>query len=240
MSNLKSESPLILAIETASPCGGVAIVGKELLGEITLASQETHSRRLMLAIDYLLKQLKLDLKDLAAIGIGLGPGSFTGLRIGLATAKGLHLASGLPLIGISTLEALAYSLIISEKPVCALLDARRNQVYTAIYQPKDEGLEEIMPPALLTPEKLAKRIKEPTYFVGDGAKVYNALFQEMLGDKFLLAPPNLRHLRAANVAFLARKRYLDGEIDDPFKLLPIYLRPSEAELKKVKLGASKP
>ncbi|WP_068541116.1 tRNA (adenosine(37)-N6)-threonylcarbamoyltransferase complex dimerization subunit type 1 TsaB [Thermodesulfatator autotrophicus] len=237
---MKSESSLVLGIETASPCGGVAVVGEELLGEITLSSQETHSRRLMLAIDYLLKQLKLGLKDIAAIGIGLGPGSFTGLRIGLATAKGLHLASGLPLIGISTLKALAYSLVFSEKPVCAALDARRSQVYAAIYKPKDGHLEEIMPPALLSPEKLASRIKEPAYFVGDGAKTYFSLFKETLENKFLMAPPNLRHIRPANVAFLARRRYLNGKVDNPFRLLPIYLRPSEAELKKAKPGASKP
>ncbi|WP_022852414.1 tRNA (adenosine(37)-N6)-threonylcarbamoyltransferase complex dimerization subunit type 1 TsaB [Thermodesulfatator atlanticus] len=234
-SSLQQEK-LVLAIETATPVGGVAIVGEKVLGEITLASAETHSRRLLSSAEFLLKRLGLSLSDLSAIGVSIGPGSFTGLRIGLATAKGLHFATGLPLIGVGTLLALAHQLFLTDKLVCAALDARRKQLYAALYKFEKGEPKEILPSSLLGPEKLANYIKEPVIFVGDGAEAFSEKLKPILGDKFLRAPAHLDHPRAANIGFVARKRFLSGLVDDPLKLLPIYLRPSEAELKRVRVG----
>ncbi len=224
---------LVLAIETATPHGGVAIVGEELRGEISLNTQETHSRRLLREVDFLLSRLNLSLKDLSGLAVSMGPGSFTGLRIGLATAKGLHLATGLPLVGVCTLEALAFNASLTPKLICPVLDARRKQVYTALYRaPQPETLEEIWPPSLLSPARLVSRISLPTLFLGDGLKAFGPFWKERLGELFSQAPRHLNHLRPAHVGFLARKRLLQGKVDDPYRLLPLYLRPSEAELKK--------
>ncbi|NPB09104.1 MAG: tRNA (adenosine(37)-N6)-threonylcarbamoyltransferase complex dimerization subunit type 1 TsaB [Thermodesulfobacteria bacterium] len=226
------EETLILSLETATPCGGVAIVGQEVKGELLLASAETHSRRLLAGADYLLRRLGLGLKDLSGIAVSIGPGSFTGLRIGLATAKGLHLATGLPLLGVGTLEALALNASLSPHPVCPVLDARRNQLYTAIYRFENGKAVEVLPPSLLSPERLLEHVQGPTVFLGDGLKPFGELLAASLGDDFLTVPENLNHPRPANVGVLARRRLLRGETDDPYRLLPLYLRPSEAELKR--------
>ncbi len=226
------DSKLVLALETASPCGGVAVVGEEVLGEITLSSRETYSRRLLTACHHLLTQLGLKLADLAAVAVSIGPGSFTGLRIGLATAKGLHFATGLPLIGVETLKALALNAYPTPHLICPALDARRNQLYVALYQRENGRLKEILPPSLLAPEKLLPWLKGPTVFLGDGLKAFEAFFREKLGENLVTLPPHLVHPRAAAVGVLARERLLAGELDDPLRLLPLYLRPSEAELKR--------
>jgi len=225
------KEPLVLALETATPCGGVAVVGEEVRGELLLASTETHSRRLLSGVDYLLKRLGLKLEDLSAIGVSIGPGSFTGLRIGLATAKGLHLATGIPLLGVGTLEALALNASLSREPVCPVLDARRKQLYTAIYLFEDFQPREILPPSLLSVEKLLSYIAGPTIFLGDGLVNFGDRLSQALGEKYRTVPKNLNHPRPANVGILARERFLRGQIDDPYRLLPLYLRPSEAELK---------
>ncbi|NPA48983.1 MAG: tRNA (adenosine(37)-N6)-threonylcarbamoyltransferase complex dimerization subunit type 1 TsaB [Thermodesulfobacteria bacterium] len=229
---MTKDEKLILALETASPCGGVALVGEEVYAEITLASKETYSRRLLQAVEYLFQQLGVGFDDLAAVAVSIGPGSFTGLRIGLATAKGLHFALGLPLIGVETLKALAMNVLPSPKLICPVLDARRKQVYTALYHRRGDELEEVIPPSVLSPEKLLTQIKEPALFLGDGLRTFGEFLKEGLGEKFEAAPPHLRHLRPANVGVLGRKRALEGKFDDPLRLLPLYLRPSEAELKR--------
>ena len=224
---------MVLAIETATPLGGVAVVGEELRGELALNAQETHSRRLLVGVEFLLQRLGLKLGDLAGIAVSIGPGSFTGLRIGLATAKGLHLATKLPLVGVCTLEALALNASLAPQVICPVLDARRRQVYTALYQAQGpEELRELWPPSLISPERLVKKIQVPTIFLGDGLRPFGEFLSQELGARFVRAPRHLDHLRPANVGFLGRKRLLRGEADDPYRLLPLYLRPSEAELKK--------
>ncbi len=231
MEEPKMKKGPVLAIETSQLCGGVAIVEDEVLGEVILSSKETHSKRLLSAISYLLKRLGLKLKDLSAIAVSIGPGSFTGLRIGLATAKGLCLGSGIPLIGIGTLEAMAANIYLIDRPICPIIDARRKQIYTAIYRFKNSQPEEILPPSLIFPKKLVPFIKEETIFLGDGLKQYGSYLSEALGKKFIPAPSHLAHPRPAAVGYLAWQRILRNETDDPQTLVPIYLRPSEAELK---------
>ncbi len=226
------QESLILAIETASPAGGVAIVGEDLKGEIFLSSSETHSKRLLVSIRYLFERLSLSLEEIAGVAVSIGPGSFTGLRIGLATAKGLALGGNMPLMGVSTLEALAAQALYFDGFICPALDARRNQVYAALYRwSDDKTLETVWPPSLLTPEKLCSHIKGPTLFVGDALRLYGSLWQKLLGANFVPSLSPLRYPRAYSVGFLARQRFLAGKVDDPARLVPLYLRPSEAELK---------
>ncbi len=225
------QETLILAIETASPAGGVAIVGETVLGEVFLATKQTHSRRLLTAVDYLLKHLDLKLEDLAGIAVSIGPGSFTGLRIGLATAKGLALGIGIPLLGIETLKALAVQAPFFPGLLCPALDARRRQVYTALYQWEGPELKEILPPSLMAPEKLLSYLNGPVLFLGDALKAYEKLWTKHLGPQFKTAPNQCLFPRAATVGILGRTKLLAGHQDDPHRLLPLYLRPSEAELK---------
>jgi len=192
----------------------------------------THSERLLPAVDRALDEARITLDGLGGIAVSIGPGSFTGLRIGLSTAKGLAYATGLPLVGVPTLEAMAWTLPAARWQVCPVLDARKQEVYAALFRHEPEGLRRVTEDAALPPEDLCRLIRNPTLFLGDGADAYGALFRERLGDKMLLPPLASRGARPACVAELGRRRLLRGERDEPDSLVPRYLRPSEAELRR--------
>jgi tRNA threonylcarbamoyladenosine biosynthesis protein TsaB len=224
---------VVLGIETSSLHGGVALVGERgLIGEYVLNIEVTYSERLLPAIDRLLADAGLTVPDLGGLAVAIGPGSFTGLRIGLSTAKGLAAASGTRLVGVPTLRALAWGLPFSRHPICPILDARKGEVYCALFRWTEGGLAQEMEDAALAPEALAARIAEPTIFVGDGAALHAPVLSEALGPRALFAPAALAGARPAAVAALGRERLLRGERDDPAALVPRYLRPSEAELKR--------
>lgn len=230
---MTSTSPCILAIDTATPCSAVALVrglGDEgrVLASLQLHTSTSHSRRLLGNIDYLFDQTMLGWEDIDGIGVSLGPGSFTGLRIGMATAKGLAMASGKPLFGVSTLDALAASCRTS-RLVCSTLDARKKEVYMALYRWQDGSCRRLCEYAVVSPQLCAGRIAEPVLMVGEGALLYRELFAELLGDAFLLAPPRLHQASAASLGLLAAQRYAVGE---PLAETagPIYVRRSDAEL----------
>ncbi len=160
------------------------------LAEYSLISRKTHSKRLLGTIDQLLRETDITIFDLDAIAISLGPGSFTGLRIGLATVKGLCMAAEKPLIGVSTLDALAMQLPHQPRQVCAVLDARKKEIFAACYKTDSHGLpRRTMAPAALSPEALAGRISEETIFIGDGIQVYGEFFAEKLGPLYKKCPP---------------------------------------------------
>ena len=224
---------LVLGIETSTRQGGVAIVGEDhVLCETVLNVEVTHSERLLPAVDRALDEARITLDGLGGIAVSIGPGSFTGLRIGLSTAKGLAYATGLPLVGVPTLEAMAWALPAARWQVCPVLDARKQEVYAALFRHEPEGLRRVTEDAALPPEDLCRLIRNPTLFLGDGADAYGALFRERLGDKMLLPPLASRGARPACVAELGRRRLLRGERDEPDSLVPRYLRPSEAELRR--------
>ena len=224
---------LVLGIETSTRQGGVAIVGEDhVLCETVLNVEVTHSERLLPAVDRALDEARITLDGLGGIAVSIGPGSFTGLRIGLSTAKGLAYATGLPLVGVPTLEAMAWTLPAARWQVCPVLDARKQEVYAALFRHEPEGLRRVTEDAALPPEDLCRLIRNPTLFLGDGADAYGALFRERLGDKMLLPPLASRGARPACVAELGRRRLLRGERDEPDSLVPRYLRPSEAELRR--------
>ena len=228
--------PVILAIETSGTCGSVSLVAPgHCIAEYSLCSKTTHSRRLLAGIDWIMSEAGIDWPQINGIAVALGPGSFTGLRIGLSTAKGLAMASCAPLLGIPTLDALAYQLFATPHQICPLLDARKQEVYTAFYQGDSNGLphrtSEYM---VITPEKLAEKITAPTVFIGEGLTVYGEYLEEKLGKLALLAPAEVFAYRAASVGMLAIERWRAKDFLSPAKTVPIYVRLSEAELNRNK------
>lgn len=226
-------SPLILAIETATMCGSVAVVsGDRCLAENSIDSGTTHSRRLIQQVDYVMKESDLDWDQIDAIAVSLGPGSFTGLRIGLSTAKGLVMATDLPLIGVPTLDGLAAQIVSPPgSKICALLDARKKEVYGAFYETNESGNPEKTGEYLvMKPEEMAQLITEQTILVGDGAEVYRDIFTEQLAAKAIFTPRQIFFTKAAPVGFLASQMFEAKSFIDPAEAVPIYVRPSEAEL----------
>ena len=191
----------------------------------------THSERLMPTVDLLMREAGLDFGRLSGIAVAIGPGSFTGLRIGLASAKGLALASALPLFGIPTLEAMARNLPFSRHPVCPMLNARKREVYWALYRFEGERLIRIASEAVSPPEEVANRIRGETVFLGDGAAEFAEALRRILGEKAIFAPPYARNARASVVAEMGMERLRKGERDDLAGLVPLYVRRSEAEIK---------
>jgi tRNA threonylcarbamoyladenosine biosynthesis protein TsaB len=227
-----SASPVILAIENSSMCGSVAIVSPDLcLAELSITSSVTHSRRLIDSIETILKSVDLTLNDIDAIAVSLGPGSFTGIRIGLTTAKGLAFATGKPLIGINSLAALASQVAYSNARICSMLDARKKEVFAAFYQRNSLGsVEQIGNLLSVPPAALCDTISEPVTFIGDGALLYKMEIQERIGPFAIFAPHEICYPRAAAIGMLAIRQWESGSFLDPSAASPIYVRPSDAEI----------
>ncbi|MEE8229409.1 MAG: tRNA (adenosine(37)-N6)-threonylcarbamoyltransferase complex dimerization subunit type 1 TsaB [candidate division NC10 bacterium] len=225
---------IVLGIESASPQGGVALVGDEgVIAEYALNVEATYTERLMPTVDRVLQDARVTFPEVEGLAISIGPGSFTGLRIGLSTVKGLALATGKPVVGVSTLQALAWSLPYCRYPVCPILDARKKEVYCALFEYRGVELVCLMEESVLAPEDLVQRISQPTCFIGDGWRVYAAFLREALGG-LAIPPPTSRGASPAAVADLGRRRLLQGEKDPVEELVPRYIRLSEAELKRRK------
>ncbi len=223
---------LVLGVETSTMQGGAALVNDDrLCSEYTLNVEATHSERLLPTIERMLSDSGIGLDAVSGLAVSIGPGSFTGLRIGLSTIKGLAYATGLPVIGVPTLEALACSVAFAREQICPVLDARKQEVYAAIFRWERGELVRIMEDTALAPEALCGKIRRPTIFLGDGLAVYGELFRRLLDDRMLVPPPPSRGPRPAWVAELGRQRLLRGERDAVDTLVPRYLRPSEAELR---------
>ena len=222
----------VIAIETATMVGSIAILdAARVISEVTLNARATHSERLMATIDRLLSDSDLSIDDMDGIAVSIGPGSFTGLRIGLSAAKGLSYASGKPLLGIPTLDALALNMTFSSYLICPIQDARKGEVYTALYRPGAKSPEKMTDDIVVSPDALAGMITEKTIFLGDGVNRYRELLVKQLGELYNEAPIPLQLPRASNVAMLALKRLEKGDTDDPFTMIPRYIRKSEAEIR---------
>jgi len=222
---------MLLAINTTGRPFGIALLGEggEILAEQTLTVRgKARFAALMPALDFTLKAAGLSLKQIRCLAVALGPGSFTGLRVGLAAAKGLSHGLALPLIGIRSLEALALQAPWTETPVAALVDSRREEVFLARFHcgnPGDPLLQEEERALLL--KELPGLFPHPTLFIGDDPVRLPALLQEILGARCLLAPLHLWGIRAASVGALALRRWRLGDLDDPRTLSPRYLRPPD-------------
>jgi len=227
---------LVLAVETSTTTGSVAVVSEAgLRVEITHGLESTHSDRILAAVDQALRDTALALGDLDALAVSVGPGSFTGLRIGLATVKGLAEAHPLPLVAVSTLETLAMNAPCGRTAVCPALDARKGEVYGALYVWEGQGnaWRSLVPEGAYAPEALAALVADATgeaVLLGDGAQAYREVFEAALGKGARFAPAPAHRPRAAWVGWLGLSRLRAGLIEDPVTLVPRYLRPSEAEL----------
>ncbi|MGE5372105.1 MAG: tRNA (adenosine(37)-N6)-threonylcarbamoyltransferase complex dimerization subunit type 1 TsaB [Solirubrobacterales bacterium] len=225
----------VLCLDTATPVCGVAVADEyAVCYELIANNGLDHSRSLMTMVDSALKALGLTLNSLTAIAVTSGPGSFTGLRIGLAAAKGLAMAAGKPLIGVPTLEALAYTAGWGAGIICPVLNARKGEVYTAVFQ-GGESLTRLTEDAALSPAGLAALLTERAAgavvtFVGDGWPVIAQTMSET-GIQSRVPPAAFALPRPAALAQLAVQRCLQRQFDDVLALTPIYIRLSEAEVK---------
>ena len=220
----------ILSVDTATKSCSVAVIDdKAVISEYTVNHQDTHSKFLMGMIHTILNICHLTAKDLDGFAVTIGPGSFTGLRIGLSAIKGLALATDKPVVGISTLEVLAYQIFGSDKLICPMMDARRNEVYTARYHFKNQKLESKQLPQAVSPDKAIENINEPSIFVGDGAALYQDLIKNTLGPMAVFTNFTQYYIRASTVGQIAMHRFMSNDIDDVSLIEPFYIRQSDAE-----------
>jgi tRNA threonylcarbamoyladenosine biosynthesis protein TsaB len=224
----------ILAADTSTATGSVALLqDDQVLAEWSLHSSQTHNRRLLKMVDIVLQQAGCPVADVDGFAVTTGPGSFTGLRIGLSTMKTLAWSLQKPYVGISSLDALAAAFAFTSLPVCPVLDARKKQIYFALYRPDGCGsLVRQGPYRVTPPAELIQHILEPTIFCGDGWLLYRDLLQPDLGALAVTPPAPYHTIRAAFVAAMARQKILAGVAEDPMAGIPLYVRPSEAELHK--------
>ncbi len=222
----------ILGIESSSLVASAAIVtDDELTAEYTVNFKKTHSQTLLPMIDEIVRMVELDLETVDAIAVAAGPGSFTGLRIGTATAKGLGLALKKPLIHVPTVDAMAFNLWGSDGLVCPIMDARRGQVYTGLYHVR-RGLEVVNEQCAMAMEELIlclEEFGEPVIFLGDGVPVNKGVIEAKLRVPFDFAPGSHNRQRAASVAALGMEYLRKGVTTGAADLVPDYLRKSQAE-----------
>ena len=231
----------ILAVETSTLLGGIAIIhdAAGLVAEARLNIEATHSERLMTVIDHLLERTSLRLNDLDAFAVSIGPGSFTGLRIGLSTVKGFSYAMGKPLVAVPSLEALAWNLPFSRHPVCTIIDARKKEVYAALFLWEGERFKRMMDEMPLGVERLMEWLElnealigKHIVFAGEWALLHRETIVERLGEKALFPPSDKMIPSPASVAWLGLQKAVKREFAEPVSLVPIYLRKSEAELRR--------
>lgn len=222
----------ILGIESSSLVASVAVVTDDILtAEYTVDFKKTHSQTLLPMLDEIVKMLEMELDSVDAIAVSGGPGSFTGLRIGSATAKGLGLAMKKPLIHVPTVDAMAYNLWGASGAVCPIMDARRNQVYTGVYHLSD-GLEVIKEQCAMDMKELIDELNErgeKVIFLGDGVPAYRHLIEEFMTAPYSFAPAHMNRQRAGAVAALGAIYYQQGKTETAMEHGPEYLRKPQAE-----------
>lgn len=220
----------ILMIDTSGPACGVAIMADgRLVYEAELTHKQTHSQRVMPMVDAALQMSDMTLEDMDVLGAVVGPGSFTGVRIGVSTVKALAHAAGKPCVAVDALEALAANVIAFDGVVCPILDARAQQVYGAMFKDGKRVLEDVVEKLALFLDRV-EATGEAALFLGDGAPGFEAAIRERLGDKAHFVKPQHNGLRAGSACAVAKERLEKGEAAlDYITLLPLYLRAPQAE-----------
>lgn len=222
----------VLSLDSATASATCAVLEENsLLGEITFNYKKQHSVILMPMIDLLLHNLELTINDIDGFVVSKGPGSFTGLRIGTATIKGLSQGTGKPFIGVSSLDALAYNMAYTDGIICPILDALRGNVYTRIYSfqkdiltPLSDSMAESMSGLL----QALKKYRAPVCFIGDGIPVFkDRILEDLPSARF--APASLNVVKASSLAELGIKLMKNGAANDIYSFSPEYLRKSQAE-----------
>lgn len=223
----------ILAIDSSSMVATVAITTDGILNaEYTINHKKTHSQTLLPMIAEIVKMIEIDMDSIDAVAITGGPGSYTGLRIGSATAKGIGLALNKPIINVPTIDALAYNLYSSQYVICPIMDARRGQVYTGIYKFEETEMKTIKPQCIMMIDELIKEldtIKESVMFLGDGVDVHKQLIDDMMDTKHYYAPASMNRHKASTLGTIAEIYYKNGKTETAKEHKPEYLRLSQAE-----------
>ncbi|MBI5560773.1 MAG: tRNA (adenosine(37)-N6)-threonylcarbamoyltransferase complex dimerization subunit type 1 TsaB [Deltaproteobacteria bacterium] len=223
----------ILSVDTSSTGGSVALTEKgRLVGELTVGLAGTHSVWLLKGLDGFLKDIGFSIEDVDVFAFGVGPGSFTGLRIGASVVKGLAWALKRPVAGVSTLKSLAMNVPYTDLRVCPILDARKKEVYAAVFTFSNGECKRVIEDCCVSVERLFTAIAEtrggPVIFLGNALKTYEGLIRENFKDA-IIAPEHLWDVRASNIGLLAEKNPV---FNRPAELKPLYLRRPEAEIKK--------
>jgi tRNA threonylcarbamoyladenosine biosynthesis protein TsaB len=223
----------VLGIDTSTACGSIGLIDADtVLAEYLLNIPTTHSERLLHSIGHVLDQGGCSIEELDGWAISLGPGSFTGLRIGVSTIKGLAFATQRPVAGVPTLDALASNISPTPDLICPILDARKGEVYAAFYRYQEgDTLERISPYQAVSPEDLIKRIDEKTIFLGSGVKTYKDYLRKTIPTLATFVSASLNLPYGSAVASLGLERLRKNDFLDLSAFTPIYVRASEAEIK---------
>lgn len=226
----------ILALDSSGLVATVAILeDDQTIAEYTVNYKKTHSQTLLPMLDEIVKMTEFDLSTVDAIAVAGGPGSFTGLRIGAATAKGLGLALGKPIINVPTVDGLAYNLYGTTGLICPIMDARRNQVYTGLYRFEKDEFQVVEEQMAISVQELVEKLNqygEKVTFLGDGVPVYGKDLKNELEVECYFAPPHMNRQSAAAVGALGMKYYQEGKVETAAEHRPDYLRLSQAEREK--------
>lgn len=230
----------LIGIDSSGLVASVAIMeDNKLVAEYTINNKKTHSQTLLPMLEEIVKTADLDMKEIDAIAIAAGPGSFTGLRIGSATAKGLGLALKKPIVPVSTVDALAYNLYGTDCLVCPIMDARRNQVYTGIYEFAENEFHVIKEACAVPIEEITEALNETgrkVIFLGDGVPVFEEQLKALMKVSYSFAPAHLALQKAGCVAGLGMKKFKAGTFEDAAAHSPEYLRLSQAERERKEAG----
>lgn len=223
----------LLAIDSSGLVASVGIVSEsELIAEYTINYKKTHSQTLLPMIDTMVSMIDMDINEIDGIVVAAGPGSFTGLRIGASTAKGLGLALNKPIISVPTVDALGFNLYKTTDIICPIMDARRNQVYTGLYEFVSEEYVTIAPQMAVEITDIAdavNKLGKSVIFLGDGVEVYKSKLEELLTVPYSFAPNHLLKQRAGALGTLGMLYYKQGKTVSADEFEPIYLRLSQAE-----------
>jgi len=227
------ESPRILALDTSSQVSSVALCQADtLIAESALNLRSTHSQGLLTQIDALLSAAGWTLADLDLLAVVTGPGAFTGVRIGVATIKGMAQVLGLPVMSVSSLAAVAMNLPLLSRPVCVFIDARKNEVYTQQFQLQDGYPHPLDEARVIAPHKVLAELQRDFCFVGDGVSVYRNLILQHDYEPSALAPACCHPIQSSRVSELALRDFFKGLTQRPEQVVPTYIKPSDTELNK--------
>jgi tRNA threonylcarbamoyladenosine biosynthesis protein TsaB len=226
----------ILGIDSSVPQGSVALLEDDQIIAETFLSKGSgnHSDSLLRMVDSVLSEAQCQLGDVDGFSVTRGPGSFTGLRVGVSLIKGFVLATEKPAFGIDTLEAVSTCLKSTGHPICAILDARKKEVYCALFKYEENILKRLTPDRVMPPEELCEMVSEPTVFTGSGLETYSEYFSQRLNSLFIDNSKETRHCVAASAALLARPHLENNPCFDLGELTIKYIRKSEAELNYMK------
>lgn len=223
----------ILGIDSSGMAASVAVLADDVLAaEFTVNNKKTHSQTLLPMLDQAVKMSGIALEELDGIAVASGPGSFTGLRIGASTAKGLGLALDKPLVAVPTLAGLAYQLAEAEGLICPVMDARRDQVYTAVYRMEEGRLTKVLEQQAIDIWELLgylNQYSDQIHFLGDGVPVYQDAIRRGLKGSYDFAPAHRLRQSAAAIAALGAVYFQEGRREKASEFRPVYLRPSQAE-----------